>query len=328
MINFKDYRVILLIAALLSFIIILPLKFSLSIFNPIHPYNGNTYTFTPINYLFTEFSVIVKYIQLLFLPINQNLDYDFPVSDSFFEIRTLLCFLLIISLLILAVFFFKKYRIISFGILWFFLTLMIESSFIPLADVIFEHRTYLPSVGFFLIITSGIYVLLWKKYKYVAISIFAIIVVSNAVLTFERNRVWKDDLSLWSDVVSKSPGKAQSVNNRGMAYNSLGQRDNAIADFTKAIELSQGYADAYTNRGNIYATNEQWGKAIADYTSAIAINPKDAEAYNNRGNVYVNIEQWQKAIADYSKTIELNPDYTNSYSYREYAYQKMNSEKK
>ena len=180
-INFRDYRVILLMAAFLGMIIIIPLKFSFSIFKPIPPMLGHAYTVTPLNYLFTQFSVIVKYIQLLFLPINQNLDYDFPISNTFFEIRTLLSFLVLLSLIILAIFSFKRYRIISFGIFWFFLTLSIESSFIPINDVIFEHRTYLPSFGFFLILTSGIYFLLWNKHKYLAISIFVIIIGSNSL---------------------------------------------------------------------------------------------------------------------------------------------------
>jgi len=101
-INFRDYRVILLIAALLGIIIIIPLKFSFSIFKPLPPSLGNAYTITPFNYFFTQFSVILKYIQLLFLPLNQHLDYDFPISNTFFEIRTLLSFLVLSALIILA----------------------------------------------------------------------------------------------------------------------------------------------------------------------------------------------------------------------------------
>ncbi len=243
-INFKDYRVILLIAALLGLLLIIPLKYSFSIFKTIPPTQGNIYPVTSLNYLLTEFSVIVKYIQLLFLPINQNLDYDFPIANTFFEIRTLLSFVVLLSLIILAIFSFKRYRIISFGIFWFFLTLLIESSFIPITDVIFEHRTYLPSFGFFLILTWGIYVLLWKKYKYLAIIIFLIIIGSNSCLAYKRNKVWKDHLTLWSDVVSKSPDKARPLNNLGFAYWSLGQLDTAMVYYSKAIMINPDY---YTN---------------------------------------------------------------------------------
>ena len=221
-INFRDYRVILSLAGFLGFILLVLLNFSFSIFKPILPNVANDFRLvTSLGYLFTQFSVIVKYIQLLFLPINQNLDYDFPISNSFFEIGTITSFFFLLSLVILAILQFKKNRIISFGIFWFFLTLSIESSIIPISDLIFEHRTYLPSFGFFLILSPGIYFFLWNKYKYIAISVFAIIIGTNSFLTYERNKVWKDDLTLWSDVISKSPNKARAYSNRGSVYETV-----------------------------------------------------------------------------------------------------------
>ncbi len=322
-IYFKDYRVILLMAAFLSIIIIIPLTFLSGIFKPIPPTQGNAYTVTSLNYLFTQFSVIVKYIQLLFLPINQNVDYDFPVSNDFFGTRTILGFLILLSLIILAIFLFKKYRIISFGIFWFFITLSIESSFFPISDVIFEHRTYLPSFGFFLILTSGIYVLLWDKYKYFAISIFVIIIVSNSVLTYERNKVWKDNLTLWNDNIVKSPDKARPIVNRGYAYGNLGEWNKAIVDYSKAIGINPEYSDAYNNRGFAYGKLGQWDKSIADYSKAIGINPKYAIAYYNRGIAYDNLGQLDKAIADYSEVIGIDPNYTLAWYNRGVAYGKL-----
>ena len=354
-INFRNYLVILLIAALLGFIIITFLKFSSGIFKSIPPMLGHAYTITPVNYFLTQFSVIVKYIQLLFLPINQVLDYDFPVSNSFFEIRTLLSFTLLVALIILAVISFKRFRVISFGIFWFFLTLSIESSIIPITDVIFEHRTYLPSFGFFLILTSGLYLLFWDEYKYLAISIFVIIIGSNSYLTFERNKVWRNDLSLWNDNVAKTPNLSRALMNRGVVYASLGQWDNAIddyskaitndtknikayynrgvayanlkqwdnamADYSKAIEINPKYKDGYYNRGVVYATHGQWDKAIADFSEAIKIDPKNMkEAYYNRAVAYATLGDWYNAITDYSKVIGIDPDNTNAYSNRGIAY--------
>jgi len=109
------------------------------------------------HYLLTQFNVIVTYIRLLFFPVNQNLDYDYTISRTLFEFPTLLSFLFLVFTVIFGVWMFRRSRLISFGIFWFFVTLSVESSIIPIRDVIFEHRVYLPSVGFVIFLTVAIY---------------------------------------------------------------------------------------------------------------------------------------------------------------------------
>jgi len=136
---------------------------------------------TPKEYLFTQFNVLIYYITLLFAPVNQNLDYDFPLSKGLFEIPqvkegTVLNYPIpppFVSLIILlAIIGFALYlliknppplekekkvgilhhgRLIAFSILWFFIILSPTSSFVPIIDVVFEHRLYLASVGFFVL---------------------------------------------------------------------------------------------------------------------------------------------------------------------------------
>jgi protein O-mannosyl-transferase len=322
-IDLKDYRLYLFIAGFIGIIVIILLKFSLKIFNSIPPEQGNTFTVTAFSYLLTQFSVMLKYIQLLILPINQNLDYDYAISTGFFEIRTLFSFIILLGLIILAIFLYKKHRMISFGIFWFFLTLSVEASFIPIPNLIFEHRTYLPSFGFFLILSSVIYILLWKKYKYLAVSILIIIIISNSFMTYERNKIWKDDLSLWSDVVSKSPNKARPIVNLALAYANRGQINVALTDNSKAIKVSPNYSLAYYNRGLNYKELGKWDKSIADLSKAIQIDPKYVDAYFNRGVVYGSLGKWDKAIADYSMGIKIDPKNADLYSSRGIAYGNM-----
>ena len=111
---------------------------------------------SPWHYLLTQFRVMVTYIRLLFIPIHQNLDYDYPIAKSLLELPILASLIFLGSILTIAVRVFSKYRLISFGIFWFFLTLLPESSIIPIKDVIYEHRLYLPMVGFS-IFFSGVY---------------------------------------------------------------------------------------------------------------------------------------------------------------------------
>src|SRR5208283_1905333 len=71
------------------------------------------------HYLFTQFRVLVTYIRLVFLPLNQNLDYDYPISKSIFALPTLFSLLFLITVLFSAKRLFSKYRLVSFSIFWF-----------------------------------------------------------------------------------------------------------------------------------------------------------------------------------------------------------------
>jgi tetratricopeptide (TPR) repeat protein len=319
-INFKDYRVYAVMAAFMAVVIILPLKLTFRVFQSIPPSMGHNYTITPVNYLLTQFSVIVKYIQLLILPVNQKLDYDFPHAYTFFGFVTVLSFLFLAGLIIFGVYLFKKQRIISFGIFWFFLTLSIESGIIPIVDVIYEHRTYLPSFGFFLILSFLFYPFLLKKNKFLAIGFFVILTGINSYLAYSRNEVWKDNLTLWTDNAAKTPNLARPISNRGVAYGTLGEKEQAIADYSKAIELDPGYLIASFNRGVAYGETGQWDKAVTDYTRVLMFDPGHVKAFYNRGLAYANLGQWSKAVEDYSKVIRLESGNTNAFYNRGLAY--------
>jgi Tfp pilus assembly protein PilF len=317
-INLKDYRVISVIAGFVIMTLVILSNYSLAnVFKPIQPDVTNNFTLiSPLNYLLTQFSVIVKYIQLLILPINQNLDYDYRLSSSLFELRTFVSFLFLLSLVVLAIFQYKKNRIITFGVFWFFITLSIESSFIPISDLIFEHRTYLPSFGFFIVLSSIIYALLWEKRKNYAIAIFAIIIISNSYLTYERNKVWKDELTLLEDVISKSPNEARNYNNRASIYMSQKRYNEAMDDLNIALELRPQYGDAYYNRGLIFSYDKKYDSALENYNKAVELIPDHFMAYNNRGLVHKTNNNLNKAFQDFNKAIELKPNYDMAYTNR------------
>lgn len=353
-INFSNKKIIVSLLAIIAFIIFIITSFSLSIFNPLPPSTFNTTTITSSNYFFTQLSVIVKYIQLLIAPINQNLDYDFPIANSIMEGTALISGIFLLSLVGLAIYLYNKNRILSFGIFWFFLTLSIESSIIPISDVIFEHRTYIPSFGYFLIITCLIYQFLYQKNKSLTTLLFVFLIGSNTVLASQRNKVWKDDISLWSDANSKSPNKARPLINLGYAYGKLQQWDKAISTFNKvnevepnyhaaayynlgiaywaigdkeksmenysfAIKVDTNYTDAYYGRGVCYYYLNEQDKALADYSKAISILPRP-ELFYNRGMLYANKKMYTEAIDDYSKAISSSPENANLYYNRGISY--------
>ena len=111
---------------------------------------------TSMEYFLTQLHVIPYYIKLLLIPANLNLDYDWPIT-RYFDFMTAFYFVLLLSINILAIWLFRRQRMISFGIIWFFVTLSVTSSFLVIYDVIFEHRLYLPSIGFAIVAATLIH---------------------------------------------------------------------------------------------------------------------------------------------------------------------------
>ena len=107
-----------------------------------------TETISRWNYLCTQFTVVTTYIRLLFLPLGQNADPVVPFKTGFFDGLTPLAFLFLLALMVFAIRVRKKMPAVTFGIFWFFITLLVESSVIPIKDAMFEHRLYLPMFGF------------------------------------------------------------------------------------------------------------------------------------------------------------------------------------
>ena len=112
---------------------------------------------TPVTYLMTSLNVLWTYVRLLILPINQNLDYDYRIAKTIFEFPTFLSLLGHVAVVVTAVWLYikKGVRIFAFGAAWFYITLSPVQSFVPIVDVIFEHRMYLPSIGLFLAFVAG-----------------------------------------------------------------------------------------------------------------------------------------------------------------------------
>jgi len=302
-------------------LLVIPLTLKLSGAQEIwSQHNGPTPNFqtstSPLQYLLTELRVMWTYIRLCFVPVGQNLDYDYPSAHNLFALPIFISFISLIALATTTILIFKKERLIAFGILWFFLTLTPESTIFPFDDVIFEHRLYLPMAGFCIFLVSSLYELLGRHSLKYMLAIVALIVLGNTVLTYQRNQIWKDDISLWSDVTMKSPHKARGYNNLGLAFEHDRKFFEAIADFDKAIEINDRYAEGYNNRAGVYNQINNFAQAIADYDKAIELTPFYAEAYYNRGVAYASRGFLTQAFLDFNKAIKLYPNYAKAYNNR------------
>ncbi len=276
------------------------------------------------DYLMTEMSVITTYIRLIFVPVNQNLDYDYPIYHSLLSPPVLFSFGLLLSIFCLGVYllFSGKWkavspyrRLIGFGILWFFITLSVESSIIPIADVIFEHRVYLPLVGFLISITAGVFAAAsWlRKERYVAI-VFVLVSLALTGATYARNNTWKSGTDLWEDVVRKSSNKARPHDCLGVAYTREGRLDEAMREFQTALRINPGYVDSHTNLGVVYGQEGRLDEAMGEFQTALGLKPDYVEAHNNLGVVYRRQGRLADAMREFQAALKINPDYADAHN--------------
>lgn len=278
-------------------------------------------------YFLTECRVLITYLRLLFLPVGQNFDYDYPLFKSFLDPQVFLSFLFLSALFTGAVYILsgKKRRanpylhLAGFGLLWFFITISIESSIFPLLDLIFEYRLYLPSAGLLLGLTGAIFYFREIKISRKAIfSAFAVIIIVFSIAAYARNAVWGTSVSLWEDVVRKSPMKLRARVNLGLAYSGIGEYKKAVDEYQKAIALGPGTGGAaleipYFNMGMAYLRLGDQEQARLSFEKALAFKPDYVLASSALGAIYIQEGREQEGIALLEQTVRLGPGFIEPY---------------
>jgi len=267
----------------------------------------NSRDFTLVQRVLTQFRVVILYISLLIWPQpgRLSLDHDIVLSYSLINpITTLLSMMAIVVLILLAFLLARKQPLISFCILWYFGNLIIESSIIGL-ELVFEHRNYLPSMLAILLVVS----LVFRYVKPAGVGVVALCVIGTlfTVWTFERNKVWSDEITLYRDCIEKAPGKARPYNNLGAALLRGGSLAEAAAQFKRALKIKPDYVDAHYNLG--YALSRQGNLAggIDQFAETLRLDPKNLKALNNMGVALALQGRYGQAVNYFEAALQQNP---------------------
>jgi hypothetical protein len=259
------------------------------------PYWGNTGPVLKVNtdiprlhYFLTELRVLVTYLRLLLLPINQNIDYAYPISTG-------LKAPVAVSAATLGVIFagglwcLLKGRPIllltGFGVSWFFLAISVESSVIPISTVINEYRTYLPAAGLLPGAAAACYALSIHYRigrRWVIASAAAVLILLSA-LTVARNSVWDTESSLWADAVSKSPRRIHTVNNLCNAYLVEGRYEEAARTCNGALDIEPYNPMTLLNLGMVRYYLGEYEEALKNLDVALLLMPDNEAAKRFKG---------------------------------------------
>lgn len=279
----------------------------------------NTYinrSFTLEERLLTESRILIFYLFLLFFPLPSRLSitHDIELSQSLFSpISTLGSCLFITCIVFGLIYFRNKTPILAFALFFFLLNHLIESTIIPL-ELIFEHRNYLPSLFLFLPASVFFSKLIHQctdnsKSYLLSFSLILLILISLALATISRNRIWQSEISLWADSLEKAPNSARSYINMAYQY-SLAGNDRKVFELAYLSLDKQSptpWKDrmrAYNIMGNVMMNIGNYEKAISFYGQALSFSDDNADILDNRSKAQWFAGKSSEALQDLSTILK------------------------
>jgi protein O-mannosyl-transferase len=268
-------------------------------------------------YLLSQIKVIAGYYLLkLIAPFSLNFEPDIILYKTWFHWDW---FASLIILFIIGIIIYRQNSyLIKFGALWFFITLLPTSSFIPLKQLATEHRAYLPGLGFSLIL--GCVFLNFRDRKNITGILFIFFILFTSSLTLNRSLDFRSEISIWEDTAEKSPRKALVQNNLATAYMGVDQLEKAKSAIKAALAIKPLQIDSHVNLGHIAGRQKNWEKAIENFDFGIALGTKKSDTFYYSGFARNNLQKYEEAIPYFRKAISIHPfkadyhfDLANSY---------------
>jgi protein O-mannosyl-transferase len=285
-------------------------------------------------YFLTQSRVVVTYLRLLCLPINQSIFYDYPLYTTLLSLPVAASFSVHILIISLMAILFRLSgqsllagdhvkgalpRLAALGIAWFYIAMAVESSIFPITDIIFEHRIYLPSAGFFLTTSAGVAAAVNGRRAGVKTA-WSLLLITTFILggmTIARNQVWGDTLKLWQDTVNKAPNQYLALSNLGIENLDRHNPDAAIRLFVRALELRPELdfkikvylGEALQETHLIDESRFTTGKEYLRPNGGSSSYKSTSVMFNNLGLAYEYLGSPESAIISYTKSLRVNPAY-------------------
>ena len=222
----------------------------------------------------------------------------------------------------------KKAPYLALGLLFFMANISVMLPFRPLGtfELIADHYNYLAIIGVALVLVS-----LWNaiQERYPAAApivrgVGYVWVGMLVLMTLKQIRIWKNTETVITNAIDNGYYQHGMMHfGRGLGYGDQGKTQEALQDFTKAIELDSTMKDAYKFRGSLYAQARRLPEAQKDLEKFVALDDTDVVVWHNLAMLYMNTNQTQKSLNAFNKTIALKPDAAVTYSKRAKLYEMM-----
>ncbi len=274
------------------------------------------YSYEPLVYILSALDLLAQYMGKLMLPVSLKALHVFRPVESVFDVRALVGLAVGVGL-VAAAWCLRRYPLAAVGF-GFLLLPLLPALYIPAIGegAFFERYLYFPVLGFAIlaILGAGAMIERWPQAT-AGVTAFLILLVSTyATGTVIRNRVWRDNLSLWSDTVRKLPDSAVAQEYLCFARYEARELQDALRSCRRALELDEGRIDARTNLATTLSVLGDLDGAIREFQEVLRRRPNAAGALTNLGLVYMAKGRTDLAIETYRRALRANPYYAEAHN--------------
>jgi Tfp pilus assembly protein PilF len=244
-------------------------------------------TASPLTYLQTQTFAWLHYFRLFAVPLGLSADADWVAIAHPYDTRVFAGVLFALLFLGSAGFYASKRaagKAFLLGAIWFFVALAPSSSLFSLSEMINEHRPYFPYVGLVLCLTAAAGDLLLargasrsgSRIGRAAAALAILMLTAHGLGTFQRNKVWRNDETLWRSVTRASPGNGRAWMNYGLIFMKRGDYERARSCFEKAASLLIDYDVLEINMGILEGATHHPLEAERHFQRALILNSRVA----------------------------------------------------
>ena len=284
----------------------------------------------------TAIEGLTFYFKKILLPIGLSPFYPFPTNNSFISFKHIIAAVVVISITIFCVWTWKiGMKIFTAVWAYYVITLLPVIGIIQIGEQAAADRySYMPGIGPFFLIGSGISYAWYKHYsserlayfcKKIILFIIILITLTLSILTVKQTKIWTDSITLWSYELKGYPDFWLGYHNRAHAYTTLEEYEHASKDIDKAIFYNPKYPQSYFLRAVNHIGLGDYHRALTDLDKAVKLDPQFADAYYIRSKVYIKLENYQMALLDLDRAMELKTQFSaEAYREKQEIYKKLN----
>ncbi|MFM8916651.1 MAG: tetratricopeptide repeat protein [Bacteroidota bacterium] len=282
-------------------------------------------------------AILGRYLWLMVIPHPLSFDYSFNqiALSKIGSPQFLVSFAILVGLFVYAIKSLRNRELISFGILFLFITLSLVSNvFLLIESTMAERFMYMPSVGFLIMLCAFLSRVTKVNPKKEVVtfadhfrsnrlfaSIVLVLVVAYSVKAVDRNADWKDNYTLLTQDVKTCPKSARIRYAYGSAIlfeKALKEKDpvtksnyldQAVIHLSRGVEILPEYSEAWRHLGIAYKEQENYPAAVAALEKARSYKDFDAaDMFATSGLCYGKVGRYPEALADLNRALVMNPD--------------------